>query len=71
MEEHFYREVEGGILQPTELKSLMKSASSDDQKHTSGGVLLQSTATWEQWLERKKGQLFRSQATDEELPKHG
>ena len=31
-------------------------AGSEDQKHTSEGVLLQSTATWEQLLERKKEQ---------------
>ena len=31
----------------------------------------QSTATWEQLWERKKGRLSLSQATQEELPKHG
>ena len=54
-----------------QLKSLKKCASSEDQKHTSGRVLLQSTATWDQWLEQKKGRLFRSQARKEEVPKHG
>ena len=34
-------------------------------------LLLQSTAIWEQLLERKKEQLCPSQETKEELPRYG
>ena len=49
-----------------------ENASSEDRKHTSGeGFLLLSTVTLEQFLGKKKEQLSPSQATKEELPKHG
>ena len=43
---------------------------SEDRKRREES-LLQSTATWEQWWERKKGRSSRSQATKEESSKHG
>ena len=46
------------------------TAGSEDRKHKEES-LLQSTATWEQLWERKKGRLVRSQATKAESPKHG
>ena len=58
-------------LQPTQQESSMKMPSSEDRKHTSGGVFCYSgQLLWEQLLaKKKKEQLSQFEATREELPK--
>ena len=71
MEEQSNRKAtEGWRLADDAARITDERASSEDRTHTSGGVFLwQSTATWEQLWEQKKGRLSRSQEMKEELPK--
>ena len=72
MEEQFNREGKEGWRFAADAATITRArASSEDRTHTSGGFLWQSTATWEQLREQKKGRWSRSQEMKEELPKHG
>ena len=72
MEEQFNKEAkEGWRFAASAARITDERASNEDRTHTSGGVLWQSTATWEQLWEQKKERLSRSQEMKEELPKHG
>ena len=66
MEEQFNREAkEGWRFAADAARITDERASSEDRTHTSGGVLWQSTATWEQLWEQKKERLSRSQEMKE------
>ena len=54
-----------------EQESRMKEQAARIQNKQQEEFLWQSTAIWEQLLERKKEQLCPSQETKEELPRYG
>ena len=57
-----------GDLQLTQQESPMNGQAVRIENIHQEEFLWQSTAIWEQWLEQKKGRLFRSPVTMEESP---
>ena len=68
MEEQFNREAR---FAADAARVTDERARSDDQKHTSGGVFVAVDSNLGAVVGAEKERLFRSQATKEELLKHG
>ena len=72
VEEQFNKEATEGLRFAANASRITEETTgSEDRKHTSGGVLWHSTATWEQLWAQKKERLSRSQEMKGESTKHG
>ena len=72
MEEQFNREAkEGWRFAADAARITDERASSEDRKHTSGGVLVAVDSNLGAVVGAEEGTIVRSQVTKEESPKHG